>query len=301
MRILLFTGKGGSGTSTAAAATAHSAAKRGHRTLLLVRPDDHASADLLGAPPDARPTFVAEQLAVARSSNLPGDVGAWDVVVVDGGPSATFLAWFERERGHEPDRSRADTLVARANEEATSWSVPSAREVLSDPTRTTARLVTTDSPLVLADTRRTLVALSLVGCPVDTVLWRGNRSPEDHLPITSVPPVRVVPHHDPEPTGHDALRALGDDMWGNDDPTTVLVGHTPLRVGRVTDGYELALDLPLVERDELDLARSTNRLVVRVAGWERTVPLPDSLARRSVRQATLREGVLRVHFADPDR
>ncbi|CUR60174.1 Arsenite efflux ATP-binding protein ArsA [metagenome] len=62
MRILLFTGKGGVGKSTLAAATACASAAAGHRTLVLSTDAAHSLADALDVPPSAEPSQVEENL-----------------------------------------------------------------------------------------------------------------------------------------------------------------------------------------------------------------------------------------------
>lgn len=61
-RILLFTGKGGVGKTTCAAATALEAARRGHRTLIMSSDPAHSLADALDRPLGPEPTAVAENL-----------------------------------------------------------------------------------------------------------------------------------------------------------------------------------------------------------------------------------------------
>ncbi len=58
MRVLLFTGKGGVGKTTAAAATAAAAAARGSKTLVLSTDPAHSLADALGVPLTAAPSEV---------------------------------------------------------------------------------------------------------------------------------------------------------------------------------------------------------------------------------------------------
>ncbi len=58
MRVLLFTGKGGVGKTTASAATAALAASRGRKTLVLSTDPAHSLADALGVPLGAEPTEV---------------------------------------------------------------------------------------------------------------------------------------------------------------------------------------------------------------------------------------------------
>ena len=58
----------------------------------------------------------------------------------------------------------------------------------------------------------------------------------------------------------------------------------------------LVLELPFAERDELDVGRQGDELLVRVGPYRRVVLLPDSLRRRKVAGASLRKGRLRVTF-----
>jgi arsenite-transporting ATPase len=64
MRILLFTGKGGVGKSTLAAATACASAAAGHRTLVLSTDAAHSLGDAFGLTIGAEPTEVAANLWV---------------------------------------------------------------------------------------------------------------------------------------------------------------------------------------------------------------------------------------------
>ncbi|HEX6875536.1 MAG TPA: ArsA family ATPase [Nocardioidaceae bacterium] len=66
MRIILFTGKGGVGKTTAAAGTATLAASRGHRTLVLSTDAAHSLADAFGLPVGSEPTQVDDQLFVQQ-------------------------------------------------------------------------------------------------------------------------------------------------------------------------------------------------------------------------------------------
>jgi arsenite-transporting ATPase len=61
-RILLFTGKGGVGKTTCAAATALEAARRGHRTLVMSSDPAHSLADALDRPLGPEPERVADNL-----------------------------------------------------------------------------------------------------------------------------------------------------------------------------------------------------------------------------------------------
>jgi arsenite-transporting ATPase len=61
-RTILYTGKGGVGKTSVAAATARRCAAAGHRTIVLSTDPAHSLADSLGAPLGAEPTPVADNL-----------------------------------------------------------------------------------------------------------------------------------------------------------------------------------------------------------------------------------------------
>ncbi|MCB1038192.1 MAG: hypothetical protein KDA94_01470, partial [Acidimicrobiales bacterium] len=60
---------------------------------------------------------------------------------------------------------------------------------------------------------------------------------------------------------------------------------------------ELQVELPFAERDDLEIGRREDELLVRVGPYRRAIVLPDSLRRRPVGAASLRDGILRVTFA----
>src|SRR5437868_818408 len=66
MRVLLFTGKGGVGKTTTAAATAVLAASRGLKTLVLSTDPAHSLADALDMPLGSVPTEVQPGLAAMQ-------------------------------------------------------------------------------------------------------------------------------------------------------------------------------------------------------------------------------------------
>jgi arsenite-transporting ATPase len=66
VRIILFTGKGGVGKTTAAAGTAAIAASEGRRTLVLSTDAAHSLADAFDVPIGAEPTRVADRLFVQQ-------------------------------------------------------------------------------------------------------------------------------------------------------------------------------------------------------------------------------------------
>jgi arsenite-transporting ATPase len=192
------------------------------------------------------------------------------------------------------------------------------REILGDGRRTSVRLVVNPERVVIAEARRTHTYLSLFGYHVDAVVanrllpddvsdpwfarWKALHA--EHLAtidegFAPVPVLRVALQPD-EPVGLDALRSFADALYGDDDPTARFGVSDPLRVSQRGAGAVLEIDLPFTDREEIELGRRGDELLVRVGPYRRAMILPDSLRRRLVAGARLQDGRLEVEFA-PDR
>ena len=193
------------------------------------------------------------------------------------------------------------------------------RELLSDAAVTSVRLVVNPERLVVAEARRTHTYLSLFGYRVDAVVanrllpeavsdpwfkaWRERHA--EHLEaiedgFAPLPILRAELASD-ELVGVDALRAFGEALYADVDPAGILHPGEPMVVTKQGTAYELSLELPFADKDELELGRRDDELLIRVGSHRRALLLPDSLRRRDVGAATLRDGRLRVTFPAPGR
>jgi arsenite-transporting ATPase len=191
------------------------------------------------------------------------------------------------------------------------------KEVLADPEVTSVRLVVNPEKVVIAEARRTATYLALYGYRVDAVVanrllpdelvdpwfdgWRASQV--EHLAaieegFAPLPVLRAGLARD-ELVGLERLDRFGGELYGQVDPAAVLHREEPLRVVRTDEGYELVQLLPFADRDDLDLGRHGDELLVRIGPYRRAIVLPDSLRRRPVTGASLRQGELRVAFGSP--
>ena len=92
MRIILYTGKGGVGKTSVAAATAVKAASQGYKTLVISTDAAHSLSDSLDVPLGGSPTVIADNLW-AEEIDIHHDLGSnWDTV-------RTWLAALMRWQG----------------------------------------------------------------------------------------------------------------------------------------------------------------------------------------------------------
>ncbi len=108
--------------------------------------------------------------------------------------------------------------------------------------------------------------------------------------------VHPVPHLGHDPHGTDDLTALA---VPGVNPAITPVGW-PVTDRLAEDGVLVwHLPLPGAIRDELDLVRRGDELLITAGPFRRIVPLPSALRRCTVAGAGLRDGELRIRFA-PD-
>jgi arsenite-transporting ATPase len=386
MRILLFTGKGGVGKTTTAAATALRCADAGFRTLVMSTDPAHSLADAFGEPLGPTPTIVTDRLwgqeldAQERMEESWGEIqdylmeifnwagldaieaeelsvfpgldevfslsdikthaqsGEWDVLVVDCAPTAEtirflslpdILAWYMDRLF--PVSRRVNKAVSPVLRRVTSLPVASdsvfaagrrfydrldgVRELLTDASVTSVRLVVNPERMVIAEARRTYTYLSLFGYRVDAVVanrllpdditdpwfkkWRELHA--EHLAtieasFAPLPVLRAELAAD-ELVGPERLREFAATVYGDRDAVAVLHEGEVLKVTRHAGAYHLTLQLPFADHDDLDVGRKDDEVLIRVGPYRRALLLPDSLRRRTITDATLREGKLRVVFA----
>jgi arsenite-transporting ATPase len=188
------------------------------------------------------------------------------------------------------------------------------RDILVDPARSSVRLVVNPERMVIAEARRTYTYLSLFGYRVDAVVanrllpdavadpWfeRWKELHVEHLRTieASFAPLPVLPVDlaPDEPIGIDALRAFGARLYGERDAAAVLHEGQPLKITRRGGRTTLAIELPFADRDDLELGRRGDELLVRVGPYRRAITLPDSLRGREVDDASLRQGRLKITF-----
>jgi arsenite-transporting ATPase len=384
-RVLLFTGKGGVGKTTTAAATALRCADAGLRTVVLSTDPAHSLADafdvelgplvapitdnLFGQQLDAqermedswhdiqgwlREVFAwagVDGLEAEELSVIPGldeifalaDIkglassGEWDVVVVDCAPTAETIRllslpdvlsrYMERlfpvgrrvNKVISPVLARVTSLPVAGDDVFAATSafydrLDGVREILTDPERTSVRLVVNPERMVIAEARRTYTYLSLFGYRVDAVVanrllpdeiedpWfeRWKKLHLEHLQTIEegfAPlPVLKVQLAPTELVGTAALRDFGSELYGDLDAASRLHEGQPLSVQRRNGRTVLSLDLPFADRDDLELGRRGDELLVRVGPYRRAVLLPDSLRARPVADASLKRGKLKVTF-----
>lgn len=187
----------------------------------------------------------------------------------------------------------------------------SVRRLLSDPATTSVRLVLTPEAVVTAEARRTFTALSLYGYGVDMVVanrvmpdgageWQQGWVAAQRRQLDSVRDsfagveVCEVAYRAAEPVGIDALRSIGELLYGElpgRDPAESSAAPDPLRVETDGGDFLLCQRLPLALAGSVDAVRAGDDLVITVGGRRRVLALPSVLRRCVVVGGSLHSSV----------
>lgn len=313
-------------------------AAAGFRADLAAFQDRAASVlDLLGASrldaEEVTPLPGAEELALLRALRDAALSERFELLVVDlpPAPQALDLLALPAElrrylrRLLPPERQAARALrpvlgrlagvpmpAEWLYETAARWDTELAavEAVVADP-GTAARLVAEPGPAGADAVRGAALGLAVRGLPVESVAaarvlpdasadsWlagpvaQQRKALEDWRETYTVHPVA---HLGRDPRGTDDLTALA--VPGvNPAPEPV---EWPVTDRLAEDGVLVwHIPLPGALRDELDLVRRGEELVLTAGPFRRIVPLPSALRRCTVDGAALRDGELRIRFA-PD-
>ncbi|HEY7104190.1 MAG TPA: ArsA-related P-loop ATPase [Mycobacteriales bacterium] len=333
--MLLFAGQGGVGRTTAAAATAVLAA-RSAKVLLVssgalgvpAGPDPVPVGELQVLHVDMRASFEARWPGSATELALPPGAaelltlletrdralaGNWDAVLLDGPPLDALLSLGSLAGTVErlwPEHTR---VVHRSPFTDVVGSLQAALAVAGDLlAAASVRLVIDPSPAGVDATRAALTALALHGYAVDSLIANRLLPPEagrsawarsvragqdDALATLDVDvPVRRAPYLAAAPVEPAALLALGEAVYGPDDPLAPGPAGVEPAVTPAGSGYELTVPLPYVRGSQVRLARSGDELVLTVGDQLRRLVLPPVLRRCIAVGASAGDGAVRVRF-----
>jgi arsenite-transporting ATPase len=386
VRVVLFTGKGGVGKTTVAAATAVRAAETGNRTMIMSTDPAHSLADSFEVPIGSQPTLVApslwaqqvdaqerleanwreiqeyvislmnwagtETIQAEELTVIPGldeifalidvkthvESGAYDIVIVDCAPTAETLRllslpeimnWYieriwpvERKvvKAVRPLVSRVTSMPIAGDHvfaavERLHANLDAVKRILTDEEVASVRLVLNPEKMVISEARRTYTYLGLFGYRVDAVVVNRVLPPEitdpyfgkwkdiqaEHLVTIheSFEPVPIFEARlfDREMVGVGLLREMADEVYRDRDATSILFHDDPIKVKKHGARYVLTMRLPFVSRDDMDVHRRGDELLVRVGPYKRNMILPQTLKRMVVREANFAGEHLEITFA----
>jgi arsenite-transporting ATPase len=189
------------------------------------------------------------------------------------------------------------------------------RDLLAAPEVSSMRLVVNPEKMVIKETQRTYTYLNLYGYATDAILC--NRIIPDEVtdPYFNMAkdrqkenlaligeafgelPLLKAPLFGSEITGLDALRKLGDLLYGDRNPAERMFdGRTHVIEQDEQGNYTLVVPLPFADKQDMDLYRSRDEITLRVGPYRRNIVLPYALWDLEIADAKFDEARLRIRF-----
>jgi arsenite/tail-anchored protein-transporting ATPase len=269
------------------------------------------------------------------------DSGAYDVVVVDAAPTGETLRllslpeaarwWMQKV---EPLGRRITKLTGPLIQRVVGMPMPGddvfnageelfarleyMHSLLTDHARTSVRVVLTLEQVVIAEAQRSFTYFHLYDYPTDLVIanrvlpddvgeyfrgwWEAQQRYGPLVEKTFHPiPVKQAPFFDREMVGLDLLRELAAALYGGADPTQFYYRGTPYAVTRQNGSFLVSVELPFTEKQQINLSRHGDELVIDLGTWRRTLVLPRILVDAPTEGARFEEGTLKIRFGTPAR
>jgi arsenite-transporting ATPase len=186
--------------------------------------------------------------------------------------------------------------------------------ILTDPEITTVRLVTNPEKIVLKETQRAFMYFCLYKISIDGIImnrvlpdtvrdsyfeyWRESQRQYMDKAETYFSPIPIFPVNlfQGEVLGHDRLRALAEQVYGERNPTEHFFKEKPYELTKKAGEYLLRMTLPFVSKDSVEINKISDELIIRIGGFKRHMLLPKQVAASKSARAKLEGQDLYVYF-----
>ncbi len=283
-----------------------------------------------------------EELASLMQITYLNDLGEFDVIIVDCAPTGAtlqLLAFPEMARWYLekifPIERKAMQLARPILKAMVDMPLPDdelfdtvadlirqldrMHGLLSNPDRSTARLVLNPEKMVIKEAQRAFTYLNLYGYATDLIIcnrmipgqvadgyfstWKEIQSRYHQMVEEAFSPLPIldVPLFGQEVVGLEMLRKMALAIFGDQDPAKVFYKGKTQQVVKKDQCYQLRLPLPLVDRSRIQLTKTAHdELVIHIGNWKRNLLLPRVLAGLEVASARYEGDQLVVTFAPGD-
>jgi arsenite-transporting ATPase len=187
-------------------------------------------------------------------------------------------------------------------------------QLLVDPEITTVRLVTNPEKVVLKETQRAFMYFCLYKMSIDAIImnrllpdnikddyfkdWiKGQQyrleEAQDYFNPVPIFPVDLFAG---EVIGYNDLKQLADQIYKDKNPLQRFFKDEPYRLSKKNSIYSLKLKLPFISKQDVELNKLHEELVIRIGGFKRHIMLPRQVASLNTVSANLEGEYLNILF-----
>lgn len=387
-RIIIFTGKGGVGKTSAASAHAVKASEKGMKTLIVSTDMAHNLSDIFMFSVKNEPVEVIKNLWALEidpnheMENYYGSIkesikkmitfkdeekeeafenivvfpgmeelfsllkinelykeGTYDLIIVDCAPTGEtlsllkfpeLLSWYMEKMfpiGKVALKvlrpiSKAVYKIDMPDEKAMNdieklyVKLLELQKLLKDREICSIRLVTIPEKMIVEETKRNYMYLSLYNFNVDGVYinrlipedinndffdnWKvlQKKYTDEIYSIFYNIPVYRIKWYEIDVNGIEGLRRIAEDSLSDDNIFNVLKTTKNETFEKTDAGYRLDVFVPFTAKDEFDLYESSDEIIIRIGNFKRNIPVPNVIKKYSIGKAKLNEGYLSIYFEE---
>ena len=188
------------------------------------------------------------------------------------------------------------------------------KNILDDPKITSVRLVVNPERMVINETKRAFTYLSLYNLTVEALIINRLLPEEDtggyfkekleeqkfymNVIEESFSPLKMLKatQFSTELVGRASLEKLADMLFGDTDPTVVYSTEKAMAIYE-DDGVDtLSIKLPFSQKEQVELYKTNDTLIVQVGWYKRSVTLPYTLGKKEATKAEFKDGRLLIRF-----
>lgn len=188
------------------------------------------------------------------------------------------------------------------------------KEIVNNQDITSVRIILNPEKMVLKESQRAFTYFNLYGYNVDAILCN-KIMPESNDPYykkwtdlqkkylveinESFSPIPILKNKmfDTEAVGLDLLEMIGNEVFGDKDPTKMMFNEQLQKIKKEGDDYILSIYMPLVEKEKFALKKNNDDFIIEVGNFRKNVILPRTLSALEPQGATFSDGYLNIKFA----
>lgn len=177
------------------------------------------------------------------------------------------------------------------------------------------RIVTTPEKIVVKEAKRSFSYLHLFDYNVDGIIinkifpeeslsgyfkaWEKiqGESIEDINSSFKDLPVFKMMLMDDELRRYEMLKRVADEIFGEVNPKKILFQGKVFLVEKEGDGYKLSINMPFVDKNELNLSQNGDEITISIKNERRNLILPTKLQSKDITSAKYENDKLNIYFA----
>ncbi len=269
------------------------------------------------------------------------DKGIYDVIIIDCAPTgetSKFLSFPEIMRWYMrnvfPIQRNVAKVVRPVVKRVTSLPFPSdnffqvsretyqkvgeVKEILSDDSTTSIRIVVNPEKMVVKEAQRSFIYFSLFGFPVDLIItnriipqivkdpyfekWKNKQSTYIQMIKESFNPIPILSCSlfSQEINGLTLLEQMAKKIYNKEDPVKIFHRGKPIHINKQNHHYFLSIKIPFLNKEDLDILKKDEELVITAGKYKRNILLPRTLVGLEPAGATYENELLRIKFDGGD-